>query len=147
MAVVRHIRDKFRKGKKNLPKGLDFLEGINFYAIAEHSPTGKKKQRRIEFLPRSIKSLVSKAIEHDKIAEELTKLQHCIEELQEAYDHTVSQYNNIKSNYKILLENIQDGTASLDKSLANYLNIAEEMGFISQGRPLQGGLPSLGKKR
>jgi len=147
MAVVRHLRDKFRKGKKELPKGLDFLESVNFYAIAEHSPAGKKKQRRVEFLPKSIKSIVSKAIEHDRIANELTKLQHRIEELQKTYDSTVSQYNDMKSNYDQLVENIQDGVASLDKSSANYINIAEKMGFISHGRPLQGGLPSLGKKR
>jgi len=40
MAVVRHLRDKFRKGKIELPKGLDFLEGPNIVLQEKKSKEG-----------------------------------------------------------------------------------------------------------
>jgi len=141
--IVTHMRVEFGKRKKDLPKGLEFLEGIAFYAIAEHKTDNNKKQTRIEFLPRSLRNIVERAKKNNELIKKLTKSENTIAELKS----DMETYRLIAKNYEQLKQNIKDGVAKEGKSPKNYLNIAEEKGLISNGSAVQGGLPGLGKKR
>jgi len=93
----RFLFSEFGPKRKPLPHGLEFLGGLRFYAITEHRINGRA-QRRIEFLPNGLKSLIRVAvpkrleIQNRKLTDENRLLQTQLQNLDLKYKDLKEQY-------------------------------------------------------
>lgn len=146
--LKRNLRGEFGKRKNPLPKKLSFLSNISFYAITEClPPKSDVRQTRIEILPASLKKLASS---HEKYKVLNKKYQEVLSIFKNAEQLFIEQQEYMEKLERAnaqLLKNLGQGPETPRSEIQTYLQRAEEIGFISHGLPLQGGLPSLGKKR
>lgn len=146
--LSRYYKRDFGKRVRLLPKKLEFLSNIPFYAITECVlPDTGQHQIRVEVLPGSMKKLAKSYVREKAIIKENESLVIEIEEantrILELEDYVAKQEHNIN----ILLNKDSDTSPVPRSDIKSSLQIANEKGVDFQSRPLQGGLPSLGKKR
>ena len=125
-------------------RNLEFLKGVPFFAIAEHKQGGKT-EIFIEFKPRSIKNIIIKAKAFRKLNNDLQEIQRENNELKWTLKRLEGSLKLLNTNYK-LVPLAQDKIDPKDRSPKSYLNVLQECSNLLRGLPLQGGLPSLGKK-
>ena len=144
--VLRVLRSAFGAKKAQLPKGLEFLKGVKFYAITKHNKDGRL-QKRIEILPRNLKPLLELKNTNEDLERQVSELRESSSALQSDFNKLKADYGLLESNYNKLCENVKSETEPNDleqKSPKNYFDVAEDKGFKPRGglSPLQGGLPS-----
>jgi predicted RNase H-like nuclease (RuvC/YqgF family) len=145
----RYLGSKSGDKKKFLEKkNLEFLKGIPFFAVVEYKK-GKKKEILIEFEPKPIKKLVSKAKEAKKLRSEGDNLLENVNNLEEenkTLRTTFKKYEAALSmlgrDYKLVAINKDKKMNPRDKSPMNFFSIIEKYGYPLRGLPFQGGSPS-----
>lgn len=146
--LKRTLRTEFGKRKNPLPEKLSFLTNIPFYAVTECKPPESDiRQIRIEILPSNLKKISES---HKKYKDLKKKHKDLLVTVKEAKSVVKKQEKYVEDLEKVnaqLMINLGDGPDTPKPAMKSYLQVAEEIGFISRGLPLQGGLPSLGKKR
>lgn len=146
--LSRSYKKDFGKKINPLPDKFTFLSDIPFYAITECLlPDSIQRQVRIEILPNSLKKLAktyksTKRLEKEK-KELIRKLKEAKYQMHKLNDD-VSKLNSVNDQ---LRKNIDDNSIPPKAYFKSNMQIAEEKGVKLHGRPLQGGLPGLGKKR
>lgn len=145
--TVRRTRKREFNKSNPLPKKLEFLEAIQFYAVTECiPPDGTEKQLRIEMLPSSMKKIVSGYLELENAQTNNTELEETLSKAKQVFQEQEEYIERLEQANDQLMKNLGDGPETPKSPYKSYLQVAEEIGFISHGLPVQGGLPSLGKK-
>lgn len=146
--LKRNLRGEFGKRKNPLPKNLSFLSNISFYAITEClSPKSDVRQTRVEILPASLKKLASSHEKYEVLEKKHREVQSILKDAEQLFIEQQEYMKNLERANAQLLKNLGQGPVTPRSEIQTYLQKAEEIGFISRGLPLQGGLPSLGKRR
>lgn len=133
------FRTDFQKEGKPSPlsKGLAYLESLEFHSVVFcKSKERERRGRRIMLLPRHMKSLL------DSFSEERKRMQEEIEQQKEVNER-------LRQNNEQLMKNIEDKTlleSARPRKPAGYAGVFDDAAPQLRGLPLQGGLPSLGKK-
>jgi len=147
--VRRTVRSEFGVRKKHLPQNLFFLEGVKFHSVTEHMIEGKR-QVRIEFLPRSLKSIVALANQAEELIKEKSEFLEKIELLTRENSEVKDKIAALEKANQQLMENL-DKSVGAEKqphsSIKGCLQVAKERGLKVHGPVLRGGLPGLGKKK
>lgn len=143
--IRRYKKSTYVSKKKKLPDDLSFLKGVTFYAIAEYK-TGKNKNIFIEFQPKSIKNIITKAKAFKQINCDLQDIKSENGTLIWNLKRLMGALELLGHDYMLVARSQDDKIDSKDRSPKNYLNVFQEHGFFLQGLPLQGGLTGLGKK-
>jgi predicted nuclease with TOPRIM domain len=143
----RYIKSDFDSKKHPLPKTLEFLDGFNFHAVVEDS-SGEKIKRIIEVTPASLKKTIRSAEKANEAAQKIDALTVENEELKNQLDEAIEHIRKLEHNNDVLMENLNHKPdIRHDRSPRNYFNVVNEAGVKTFGPPLQGGLPSLGKRK
>lgn len=141
-----------------LPASLTFLNSLSFHSLVEDR-TGTRTQFRVEVSPRMLKSLLAELEGWKTKAEpnerelndsraEAFRYKRELEQVKSELEG--KQFAIRRLNQAIEKLNAQIGEKNIDKSsgeLRLHLSTAEKNGRELKGLPLQGGLPSLGKRR
>ncbi|MFH7326478.1 hypothetical protein [Desulfurivibrio sp. C05AmB] len=144
----RTLKVEFGKRKIPLPKHLSFLANIPFYAVTEClPPNSSNKQTRVEILPSSLKKVARSYEEYGQIKKENEDLLKLLEEWQGIFASQEQYIERLEKANNQLRFNLGEGPETPRSEYKSYLQVAQEMGFKPHGLPLQGGLPSLGKKQ
>ncbi|RYY02183.1 MAG: hypothetical protein EOO53_14200 [Gammaproteobacteria bacterium] len=154
----RYLKEDYGSRKRQLPVSLEFLKGVKFHAIIEdHS--GAKVVRTIEVKAPSLKALIEKIKKHESEVEDLeqrcselelevTSLKSEYHEINSDYESLKVEFEKIFHNYKILYSRSEVGPdEKYMPSPKSYFNIMNESGIQFNTKPMQGGHPSLGKRR
>ena len=156
--IKRTLRKQAISEGSGLPSRLAFLKSIRFHSLVEDK-TGSKTQFRVEVTARTLKSLLDELKTWKKKAEpneqalteahaSASKYRHELEQKTTDLERAINALG--RQNRTIEEYNAQLGERGVPKSSSpfkSHLSVAEERGFKPNGRPLQGGLPSLGKRR
>lgn len=144
----RTLKSEFGKKKNPLPERLSFLGSIPFYAVTEYSyPDSSTKQTRIEILPASLKKVAKAYKEYGEVKKENRELLNLLDEWQRIFESQEEYIELLENANDQLRMNLGEGPETPRNEFKTYLQVAYEKGFKPRGRALQGGLPSLGKKR
>lgn len=144
----RTLKSEFGKQKNPLPDRLSFLSSIPFYAVTECLPPGSQtRQTRVEILPRSLKKIADTYIETEAIRKKNRELLKLINKWERVFEDQEEYIDRLEKANAQLLKNLGEGPQTPPSEYKTYLQVAYEMGFKPRGKALQGGLPSLGKKR
>jgi len=160
--ISRRLRKVFGKRKEALPKGLEDLDNVDFYAITEYV-IDDKKQTLIEFLPADLYELISKTNDRDELEDrideqeaffqaELNKNYNIIETIKrdlsaEKYSHNSTKKENeeLKLNYNKMVNyiahcNLQNGVAmeKEKKSKESSTYRFKDKGINLNSRPMPG---------
>ena len=139
----RTLKSEFGPRKNPLPKKLEFLQEIPFYAVTACKPPNSDSiQTRIEILPASLKEIVHLFVEskelkklNEELSEKLLRSKVLLDQKQ-VYIKALEEVNSQ------LMLNLGEGPDTPKSDIKSYLQIAEESGFIVTGPNYQGGLPS-----
>jgi hypothetical protein len=154
----RYLKSEFGIRKKALPVALTFVKDFNFHAIVEDS-SGQKVKTIIEVKPLSLKKLINRVNdltknnlaneqEMDLIKAEMDLIKAENVKCKEFFELVMPYMKQLESNNEILLNELKkEPDLPYIRSQKNWQNIIEESGFIEFLPPVQGGLPSLGKRR
>ncbi len=146
--LKRTYRRSYGKRKNPLPEKLSFLENIPFYAVTIcQLPDSDQTQTRIEILPRGVKQLATAFNNGKKYRKQIRKLKNELKSAKESITCLEAFNKSLKHNNQILMENIESNEKIAPSNMKSYFQLAEEKCFEPKGLPLQGGLPSLGKKK
>jgi hypothetical protein len=146
--MKRTFKTEFGKRKNPLPKKLSFLSYVPFYAVTECKPPDSHiRQTRIEILPSSLKKISGSYQKYKELKKDHKQLLNKLEEAKSVSEEQKKRIKALEKTNSQLLINLGEGPDTPKPQIKSYLQVAEETGFISRGRPLQGGIPSLGKKR
>jgi septal ring factor EnvC (AmiA/AmiB activator) len=148
--INRYSPRTVRAGKVVLPKSLEPIKQLNFVALLERK-SNRRRVWRVELSSEIGKAVVIMSDEledlkkqHEQLTEERAELKRRLSEAQ-AHNQRLEQNN------KQLLANIEADRRPIRdphaKSPKNFLNVAQQKGFKVSGPTVQGGLPSLGKRR
>lgn len=146
--LKRTYKRDFGVRKNPLPKELEFLSGVPFYAITECLlPDSGQRQERVEILPdnlkklaKSYKSEIELKKEKRRITRELKYARIDIKELECAN-------SKLELANKQLMKNLEGDMPQIEPGLKSSVLIIEEKADKLRGLPVQGGSPGLGKKR
>lgn len=146
--VKRRVKAHFKHGKAPLPRGLEFLSDVDFYAVVEDH-TGSRIKRTVELTPRVTKGLLSAGRAYDELSEAGNSLVQKNRELELALKEARSTIVALERTNQQLFDLVEkhDEPRSKPRSEPSHLGRAIEQGFQPSGLPIQGGLPSLGKKK
>lgn len=160
--------DKRTYGEKGelLPKRLSFLSELPFCTVIEDR-RGLRMQTRVEVLPATLKRLLASVSHHSEMAKPnrdvVERKNREIEHLQKLLGELHSSKEKLAAELSVALLSAENANEKLGQfndratpdattgkasgPLAGYLGRAEARGFKPHGLPLQGGLPSLPKRR
>jgi hypothetical protein len=144
--IKRYLKSSYSTKKKQLPEDLRFLGRVPFLAITEYTK-GKKTEFSIEFQPKYIESILTKANEFSKLSFDIILLKNKIECLEEELNEKQILLDQLKSKYKFAKKKVDKEIDPQGRSPKNYINVMEEKGCLLRGLPIPGGHPSLGKKK
>ena len=154
----KYLKKDYGVRKLQMPKSLEFLNGVKFHAVIEdHS--GPKVVRTIEIKPPSLKAIIDKVKKYERDVENLEE--HCSElelevdhlndeniRINSDYEKLKEEFEKIFHNYGILYSRSEIGNdEKYVPSPKSYFNIMSESGMSFNTKPIQGGLPSLGKRK
>ena len=146
--LKRNLRKEYGKRKNPLPKNLSFLSNIPFYAITECIPSESDvRQTRIEILPANLKKIASSHEKYNALKKKHREVLSILKSAEQLFNEQQEYMEKLEKANAQLLKNLGQGPETPRSEIQTYLQRAEEIGFISRGLPLQGGLPSLGKRR
>lgn len=156
--VKRTLRKDVLRKRDTLPASLTFLNSISFHSLLEDR-TGTRTQFRVEIATRTLKGVLTEVESLRRRAEPNDR------ELEEAHAQT-NRYKRELEQVKLDLEEQRRVVARLNRTIEErnqrigkhgvtkssgafklHISDAEKLGYKSNGLPLQGGLPSLGKRR
>lgn len=150
VAIQRYKKSTYVSKRRKLPEQLEFLKGTNYFVIAEHKE-GKRKQYFVEFRPKSIKNIIAKVKNVQVLRTEADKLREIVKKLEQDNDALKAKDVLNQKVIKLLQsENEKNKNSKMNprlKSPESFYSIMEKKGFQMTGPPIQGGLPSLGKKK
>lgn len=141
--TVRRYKKSTYDFNKKLPDQLKFLKGINFFVIAEHKK-GKDKQLFVEFRPRSIKNIISKANKVNDLRKKISELEEKNEDLKMEMRRLKELEDALKflsADYRFVLKDKNKEIPAGYKSPINSVNLMEKYGYVLHGPPMQGGSP------
>ena len=143
----RTLKSEFGKRKIPLPEKLSFLANIPFYAVTEClSPGASTKQTRVEILPASLKKVSSSHDNFTKLRKQHEELEAAFEDAHFIFEEQEKYIDALQKANEQLMANLGEGPEAPKSAYNSYIQVAKEIGFISRGLPIQGGLPSLGKR-
>jgi len=163
--LYRYDRSTYGRKGDLLPRRLGFLAKVPFSSVIEDH-RGARMQIRVELLASTLKRLLATIQRHAEMARpnrevvehkdrEIERLRKTVDELRqdrdrliEERDQAVRSAENANGQLAQLNEGKRPAPGTEDSGpLAGYLGRAEARGFKPHGLPLQGGLPSLPKRR
>lgn len=146
--LKRFLRADFVRGGRPLPRTLEFLRNIKFHALVEDS-SGERIKRTVELLPRDVKVLAEGWHGYENAVKKNNELAAENRSLDRELSEARRLIGKLEFNNSVLMVRLAEkpDMRSKEKSQRNYFNVAEDAGFQPNGLALQGGLPSLGKKK
>jgi predicted transcriptional regulator len=147
--LKRHKPSAVRAGKVALPRSLQILRQLNFVALLERPNSGKRSWR-VELSSKTAKCLINASNELQQFKKQHGDLTLQHSSLTMKFAELQERSQRLEHNNRKLMENIEADKrpekGTHPKSQKSYLNIAEEKSMKVKGSPVQGGLPSLGKR-
>lgn len=156
--LKKYLKKEYGVKKLQLPNSLAFLNDIKFHAIIEDY-SGSKIVRTIEIKPPSLKALIDKIKKYEIDIGNLEEICSALEfendylkgENSEIHDYCKilkEENEKIRYNYEILYSRSNEGSdEKYVPSPKSYFNVMSDSGTAFNTKPIQGGLPSLGKRK
>ena len=148
--IKRHKPSSVRSGKVALPKSLEPIKWMEFIALLERKTKGKRSWR-VGLSSKTATFLIRDRDELQQLKKDHREIKAKCDSQSERLTTALRENKNLQDTNKTLMRNIEadkrSAGSTYPKSPKNYFDAAEDRGFKANGRPMQGGLPGLGKRR
>lgn len=165
--LYRHVRSTYGRNGELLPRRLGFLAKVPFHSVVEDH-RGTRIQIRVELLASTLRRLLATTQRYEEMArpnrEVVDRKDKEIEHLRTIVEKLLSEQKRLIEDRDLAIRSAENANEKLAQSndgnsssaaatndvsgpLTGYFSRADSRGFKPHGLPLQGGLPSLPKRR
>lgn len=153
--MKRHLRAEYTKGARALPRTLAFLEYAKYSAVVEHIGS-ERTSYAVELKPSVLKQLLDAQDEIKASEKKLRELRSRmvdaraeIVRLEQALSEAAAHNERLEENNATLMKRLDETPDDLpsERIAKSHMSRIEERGLRRGMRGMQGGLPSLGKRK